>query len=76
MSRDGSFLWGMVVWATVAQMMWQYEACPSDTIIRIQRGRITVLKRILMEAPYMLKSMQEVWELLCTTTMWFIWTTR
>ena len=29
-----------------------------------------------MEAPYMLKTMQEVWELLCTTTMWFIWTAR
>ena len=29
-----------------------------------------------MEAPYMLKAMQEVWELLCTTIMWFIWIVR
>ena len=35
-----------------------------------------VVQRSHMEAPYMLKAMQEVWELLCTTTMWFIWTAR
>ena len=66
----------MVVWAMVAQMMWTYEACPNDMIIRIQRGRIMMVQRSHMEAPYMLKAMQEVWELLCTTRMWFIWTVR
>ena len=35
-----------------------------------------VVQRSHMEAPYMLQAMQEVWELLCTTTMWFILTTR
>ena len=29
-----------------------------------------VVQRSHMEAPYMLKAMQEVWELLCTTTMY------
>ena len=29
-----------------------------------------------MDIPYMLKTMQEVWELLSTTTMWFLWTAR
>ena len=76
MFRDCSFSWGMVVWATVAQVVWPYEACPNDTIIRIQRGRIMAVQQSQMEAPYMLKTMQEVWELLCTTTMWFIWTAR
>ena len=50
----------MVVWATVAQMVWPYEACTNDMIIRIQRGRITMVLRSHMEAPYMLKAMQEV----------------
>ena len=65
MFRDGGFSWAIVVWATVAQMM-----CPNDTIIRIQRERIRVVQQSHMEIPYMLNAMQEVWELLCTTTMW------
>ena len=64
MFKDCSFLWGMVVWTIVAQVMWPYEACPNDTIIRIQRGMIMVVQWSHMEAPYMLKVMQEVWELL------------
>ena len=43
MFRDGGFSWGMVVWAMVAPVMRPYEACPNDTIIRIQRGRIRVV---------------------------------
>ena len=76
MFRNCNFSWDMVVWATLAQMVWPYEACPNDMIIRIQRGMIMVVQRSQMEAPYMLKTMQEVWELLCTTTMWFIWSAR
>ena len=38
MFMDGSFSWGMVVWASVAQSMWPYEACPNFMIIGIQRG--------------------------------------
>ena len=55
--RDGSFSWGMVVWATVAQMMWPYEACPNDKIIRIQRGRIRVVQQSHMGNPYVLRGM-------------------
>ena len=73
MCRDGSFSWGTVVWATITQMMWPYEACLNDMVIRIQRGRVRVV-RSHMKIRYMLKARQEVWELLCTTTMWFIWT--
>ena len=29
-----------------------------------------------VEAPIMLKAMQVVWVLLCSTTMWFIWIAR
>ena len=57
-------------------MIWSYEACPNDMIIRIQRGRIRVAQRSHMEILSMLKATQEVWELLCTTTMWFIWIAR
>ena len=35
-----------------------------------------VVQRSHMEALYMLNAIQEVWELLCTTTMWFIWIVR
>ena len=63
------------VCATIAQMLWPYEACPNDTIHGIQRGSIRVVQRSHMEIPYMLKAMQEVWELLCTTRC-FIWIAR
>ena len=35
-----------------------------------------MVQRSHTEIPYMLKAMQEVWKLLCTTTMWFIWIVR
>ena len=76
MFRDDGFSWGTVVCTMVAKMMWPYEACPNDTIISIQRGRIRVVQRNHMEISYTLKAMQEVWELLCTTITWFIWIAR
>ena len=76
MFTDGSFCWGMVAWATLTPMIWAYEASPNDTVIKIQGGRLGVVQRSHMDIPYMLKTMQEVWELLSTTTMWFLWTAR
>ena len=60
MFRDGNFCWRMVVWATIGTMMWVYEACLNNTIIKIQGGRLGVVERSHVEMPYMLKTIQEV----------------
>ena len=76
MFRDGTFSWGMAVWATVSQPLCQYEASSHELTIKIQGGKLVVEQGTRVEVPIMDKEMQGVWELLCTTTMWYIWTAR
>ena len=64
---------GDSVCATLSLMVFHYKACSNDTIIILQRGSITVVSRSALGVPNMIKEMKNVWELLCTTTMWYIW---
>ena len=73
---EGLFSWGMVVWATSDVMTFQYDSDPRDTVFKIQQKRVSCMQMEQLQVPYVIKNMHIVWELMCTITMWYIWTAR
>ena len=68
--------WGMAMWSTLQPMVLSYELESIDKVICLTRGTLSLVPmQQIVDVGYV-KEIQPLWEILSSTTMWYIWKAR
>ena len=78
MERDGAkvtLMWGMAVWATLAEEVVNYDTTPSSYILKIRNGG-TSLTHYMEDWEEQTESSHPLWEVVSGATLWALWKAR
>lgn len=67
---------GMAMWATMQRIVWSYEMELVDKVFCLIQGKLSFSLMSQTYCPRKVDGMQPIWEILSTTTMWYIWKDR